>query len=96
MPELKDLKPTPPEKGPPLPSAFDMSWPRGIQDILKPGIELRLHIQREGIRQINKAIEVYEGTRGKLPKVLQERLNELYRLRNAMVRREAQMRRFRR
>jgi len=93
MPKPEDLLPVPPEEGPPLPDYLKVKWPDALRNIMSPPLEIRLHIQREGMRRINEAISIYEGKREKLPKWAKDRLDELYRLRDLMVKSEAQMRR---
>ncbi len=96
MPDLRDVLPQPPWEGPPMPKGLSQYWPTTAQDILKPPFPLRLHYQREGIRKLDEAIDLYLRHAGELSDEDIAHVDELIRLRDDMVRRLATMRRLRR
>lgn len=83
MPDPRDFLPLPPWVGPPI--------PRGLADILTPPLPLKIHNQREGIRKLNEVIDLYLRHAGELTDEEIAHVDELVRLRDAMVRRLAIM-----
>jgi len=95
MPEEEDLLPTPPSKGPPLPSFLEQRWPMGLYPPREFPLPIRLHRQREAIRHLNRVIAIYESGERRLNEAARARLAELRRLRNLVVARTARLARFR-
>ena len=96
MPEPEELLPALPSKGPPIPRGLEQRWPFTVQTIFEPPFPWRLHWQREGIRKINEVIALYERHERELDQTVLDRLKELHRIRDSMVRRAGFMARFRR
>lgn len=94
MPEPEELLPMPPTKGPPLPRGLSQYWPQSLQVILHPPFPLRLHYQREEIRKLDEIIDFLlrkpELTEGEIAHI-----EELVSRRAAVVRRAAEIKRFR-
>lgn len=74
----------------PVPS--EIVGPQLIQNILNPPIALRRQMMREGLRNLEEAISVYQGHERELTTWTQARLNELLIQRERVTRRLAEIR----